>query len=103
MTQKITHAEALAVLGEVLNIAAEVAELQQSEESRSEIYSLLDVVAEYYGVERTEYTVEGDIVENDATLVRFTNDPEEYESVLKDRRDRILHLAVDNDDPKKIH
>ena len=41
-------------LGELLNIAASVAELQVSEESAGEIYALCDLVAGVYGITREQ-------------------------------------------------
>ena len=41
-----------AALGELLNIAASVAELQTTDEAAEEIYSVCDLVAEYYQIER---------------------------------------------------
>lgn len=47
-----------AAIGELLNIAACVAELQITDEAAEEIYSLCDLVAEYHGIERTEIIIE---------------------------------------------
>lgn len=41
-----------AALGELLNLAAGVAELQTSDESAEEIYAVCDLIAEYYCIER---------------------------------------------------
>lgn len=41
-----------AALGELLNLAAGVAELQITDEAAEEIYSVCDLVAEYYQIER---------------------------------------------------
>lgn len=41
-----------AALGELLNIAASVAELQMTDEAAEEIYAICDLVAEYYQIER---------------------------------------------------
>lgn len=51
---KDTELDALvrAALGELLNLAAEVAELQVTEQGAEEIYSICDLVAEYYQIER---------------------------------------------------
>jgi hypothetical protein len=51
----------LAALGELLNIAASVAELQTTDEGAEEIYNICDLVAEYYQIERARaITVEHD-------------------------------------------
>ena len=42
-----------AALGELLNIATQVAELQTTDESADEIYNIWDLVAEYYQIERS--------------------------------------------------
>jgi len=42
-----------AALGELLNIATQVAELQTTDESADEIYNICDLVAEYYQIERS--------------------------------------------------
>ena len=41
-----------AAIGELLNIAASVAELQTTDEGAEEIYNVCDLVAEYYQIER---------------------------------------------------
>jgi hypothetical protein len=41
-----------AALGELLNIASQVAELQGTDESAEDIYNICDLVAEYYQIER---------------------------------------------------
>ena len=47
-----------AALGELLNIASQVAELQGTDESADEIYNLCDLVAEYYQIERARAITE---------------------------------------------
>ena len=42
----------LAAIGELLNIAAQVAELQTTDEGAEDIYAVCDLVAEYYQIER---------------------------------------------------
>lgn len=50
-----------AALGELLNLAASVAELQITDEAAEEIYAVCDLVAEYYQIERVKaITVEHD-------------------------------------------
>ena len=41
-----------AAVGELLNLAASVAEMQITDESAEEIYAICDLVAEYYQIER---------------------------------------------------
>ena len=43
----------LSAVGELLNIAASVAELQMTDQAADEIYAICDLVAEYYQIERT--------------------------------------------------
>lgn len=43
-----------AAIGDLLNIAAGVAELQISDEAAEDIYVMCDLVAEYHGIERAE-------------------------------------------------
>ena len=43
-------------LAEVLNLAAQVVELQLDDTIRSDLYELLDSVADYYGINREEHT-----------------------------------------------
>lgn len=51
----------LASIGELLNIAATVAELQTTDEAAEEIYNMCDLVAAFFGVERsTIETIEND-------------------------------------------
>ena len=47
-----------AALGELLNIASQVAELQGTDESADEIYNICDLVAEYYQIERARAITE---------------------------------------------
>jgi hypothetical protein len=93
---ELEAAEMIVALGEVLNLAASVAELQTTDEARAEIYEVLDAVAAYYGVERIETVV--DLDGDSDIMVSYVNDEnseEEKESYIK--------LAVDNTDPKKFH
>jgi len=93
---ELEAAEMIVALGEVLNLAASVAELQTTDEARAEIYEVLDAVAAYYGVERIETVV--DLDGDSDIMVSYVNDDdgeEEKESYIK--------LAVDNTDPKKFH
>ncbi len=86
-------------LGEVLNLAAQVAEMQMSEESRDEIYELLDLVAEHYGIERHEVKItadDGDVVET------CSYGFEELASAEEPEKPTYISLAVDNSD-KKLH
>ena len=48
----------LAAVGELLNIAASVAELQMTDEAAEEIYTICDLVAEYYQIERARAITE---------------------------------------------
>jgi len=48
----------LVALGELLNIAASVAELQTTDEAAEEIYTICDLVAEYYQIERARAITE---------------------------------------------
>lgn len=43
----------LSAVGELLNLAASVAELQMTDQAADEIYAICDLVAEYYQIERT--------------------------------------------------
>ena len=56
MSDKFTDSEVEAVIhaaiSELLNIAAQVAELQQTDEGADEIYAVCDLVAEFYQIER---------------------------------------------------
>jgi len=47
-----------AALGELLNIAASVAELQTTDEAAEEIFAVCDLVAEYYQIERVKAITE---------------------------------------------
>jgi hypothetical protein len=48
----------LASIAELLNIAAQVAELQTTDAAAEDIYAICDVVAEYYQIERAVAVVE---------------------------------------------
>jgi len=45
-------------LGELLNMASIVADLQTTDEAAEEVYALCDLVAAYYGIEQMRATVE---------------------------------------------
>lgn len=45
-------------LGELLNMASMVADLQTTDEAAEEVYALCDLVAAYYGIEQMRATVE---------------------------------------------
>lgn len=92
---------AIVALGEVLNLAAQIAEMQMSDEARKDIYDLLDTVADHYGVERTEIVIDDD--EDGTVIIRYTQDDDEDSEDTKEepKLPNYLSLAVDND--KKIH
>lgn len=96
---------ALEALGEVLNLAAQIAEMQMSDEARKDIYDLLDTVADHYGVERTEIRVSEEEDDDGAVIIRYTrdddSDDEKQPAEDEDRLPSYITLAVDND--KKIH
>ncbi len=97
------EAAAINALGEVLNLAAQIAEMQMDEQARADIYELLDTVADHYGVERTEIRIDDD--DNDTVIIRYTqeiDDDEESDEGTKDKLPSYITLAVDNSD-KKIH
>ena len=52
MTDADVNTVVVHALGEVLNIASGVAELQGSDEAAEDIYAMLDLVAAYYGIAR---------------------------------------------------
>ena len=52
MTDSDVNIVVVHALGEVLNIAAGVAELQSSDSAAEDIYAMLDLVAAYYGIAR---------------------------------------------------
>lgn len=96
------EAAAKVALGETLNLAAQIAEMQMNDEARDDIYQLLDTVAEYYGVERTEVIIDDD--EDGTVIVRYTRDDDEDDTddAKKDNElPSYLTLAVNND--KKLH
>lgn len=52
-------------LAEVLNAAANVAEMQLDDDCREEIYAMCDLVSSYYGIERTLLDEQGNPVVRD--------------------------------------
>ena len=96
------EAAAINALGEVLNLAAQIAEMQMDEKARADIYELLDTVADHYGVERTEIRIDDD--DGDTVIIRYTQDDEEGdgEENSEAKLPSYITLAVDNSD-KKIH
>ena len=91
-------------LGEVLNLAAQIAEMQMSDEARKDIYDLLDTVADHYGIERTEIHVSEEEDDEGAVIIRYTRDEEDQPVDQKEEAElpSYLTLAVDNSD-KKLH
>lgn len=45
-------------LGELLNMASMVADLQTTDEAAEEVYALCDLIAAYYGIQQMKTTVE---------------------------------------------
>ena len=45
-------------LGELLNMASMVADLQTTDEAAEEVYALCDLIAAYYGIQQMRATVE---------------------------------------------
>jgi hypothetical protein len=87
-------------LGEVLNLAAAVADLQASDTARTEMYALLDLVAKHYGLEYVEQEDHShpDLSANDEDgLVVQMADP-----TSEEQRPAWISLAVDNSH-KKMH
>lgn len=69
-----------AALGELLNLAAGVAELQTTDESAEEIYAVCDLVAEYYQIERVQaITVEQDDGSYTTHFEKYTGAPKEQQ------------------------
>jgi len=58
MSDEEIEAVVMAALGELLNIATGVADLQTTDEAAQDIYAICDLVAEYHGIERAEVTIE---------------------------------------------
>ena len=53
MSDEEVYSVVQAAIGELLNIASGVAELQGTDESAEEIYTICDLVAEYHGIDRS--------------------------------------------------
>ena len=64
LTPEELHDMARACLAEVLNAAANVAELQLYDDCREEIYAMCDLVAAYYDIDRTVLDDQGEPLEN---------------------------------------
>jgi len=91
-------------LGEVLNLAAQIAEMQLNEEARQDIYDLLDTVADHYGVERTEIHLSEEEDDEGNVVIRYNSEhPQEQEEQEEERElPSYITLAVDND-KKNLH
>lgn len=96
----LEHA-AIVALGEVLNLAAQIAEMQMDEQARKDIYELLDTVADHYGVERTEIRMCEEEDDEGTVIIRYTQDEEDVAEDEEVKLPSYITLAVDND--KKIH
>jgi hypothetical protein len=70
----------VAAIGELLNLAAQVAELQMTDEGAEDIYAICDLVAEYYQIERavavTEEHDDGSFTTRFETYTGATPEPE---------------------------
>ena len=53
LTPEEIESVVLSAVGELLNLAASVAELQTTDAAADEIYAVCDLVAEYYQIERS--------------------------------------------------
>tara|TARA_B110000902_G_scaffold246294_1_gene301261 strand:- start:316 stop:696 length:381 start_codon:yes stop_codon:yes gene_type:complete len=72
-----------AALGELLNLAGGVAELQTTDAAAEEIYVMCDIIAEYYGIERaTVVTTEN----SDGSFTTHFEAPEHTTSPVKPTR-----------------
>lgn len=63
LTPEELHDMARACLAEVLNAAANVAELQLDDDCREEIYAMCDLVAAYYDIDRTVLDDQGEPID----------------------------------------
>lgn len=54
LTDDEIDAIVMGAVGDLLNIAAIVAELQATDEAAADIYAICDLVAEYHGIERVD-------------------------------------------------
>jgi hypothetical protein len=98
------EAAAKAALGEVLNLAAQIAEMQMSEEARADIYDLLNEVADHYGIEHKEIKISEEEDDEGTVIIRYTQDEDDEEDDAAEEGTNnvsYITLAVDND--KKIH
>ena len=94
----------LASIGELLNIASGVAELQTTDEAAEEIYLMCDLVAEYFCVERsTIETIENDDGSFTTRIIEPANDkpsaPKPYSSGVRLKGKPKLRLVDQNTPP----
>ena len=94
----------LASIGELLNIASGVAELQSTDEAAEEIYLMCDLVAEYFCVERsTIETIENDDGSFTTRIIEPANDkpsaPKPYSSGVRLKGKPKLRLVDQNTPP----
>ena len=89
-------------LGEVLNLAAQIAEMQLNDDARKDIYDLLDTVADHFDIERTEIHMSEEEDDEGTVIIRYTRDDNDEEKEQEEAKlPSYITLAVDND--KKIH
>lgn len=94
----------LASIGELLNIACGVAELQSTDEAAEEIYLMCDLVAEYFCVERsTIETIENDDGSFTTRIIEPANDkpsaPKPYSAGVRLKGKPKLRLVDQNTPP----
>jgi hypothetical protein len=94
----------LASIGELLNIASGVAELQSTDAAAEEIYQMCDLVAEYFCVERsTIETIENDDGSFTTRIIEPVNEntptPKPYSSGVRLKGKPKLRLVDQNTPP----
>ena len=73
MSDEEIEAVVMAALGELLNIATGVADLQTTDQAAEDIYAICDLVAEYHGIERAQVRIEE---HEDGSYTTYVTEPE---------------------------
>lgn len=82
--------EVLVGLTEVFNMAASVADLQQDAVIQDEMYGLINSLADYFGIEYTDYR---ELIEEQLpTMIKHSGDAAQPRTALMTQDDEVVYL-----------
>ena len=106
MSEEEVNAAVVSSLSEILNIASITAELQATDEAAEEIYAMCDLVAAYFGIERSQMeTVENADGSYTTRIVKDTSDTSPTRTPIPGSirtSGKLKYRVVDKDSSKDI-